>query len=80
MANQKATHVLYAADQDGYTVRVMSASGTVDEYNGGNSHFDSMAWVNPSDRIAVPVEALKKYARQTAIEMAKGYDLTGEGR
>ena len=75
MAGAKVTHVLYAADKDGLTVRIMNGSNTIDEYNSGNSPQDSKAWVHPSDPIAVPVAKLRQYARDTAIEMAAEYGL-----
>jgi hypothetical protein len=41
---EKATHIAYAANKFGYTVRVLDGNETIDEYNGGN---DNHEWSDP---------------------------------
>lgn len=67
----KPTHVLYAADEDGYTIRVMSDTVTLSEYNGGNSPYDSKVWMDPADPEAEPVDILWHFAKQTALEIGQ---------
>lgn len=71
----KPTHILYAADEDGYTVRVMEGNETVDEYNSGNNPFESTSWIDPADLDAVPVRTLRRYARETALDMAQEHGI-----
>ena len=69
----KATHVLYDAGPESYTVRVMRGNSTIDEYNGGNSPFDSTSQFNRTDNDAIEYKRLLGFAETTAKEMAQEY-------
>jgi hypothetical protein len=69
-------HIAWAADEDGYTVRLLEGTETLEEYNAGNNPLESSSWVNPATNQAESVETLRKFAEQTAIEMAIEAGLT----
>lgn len=69
--------VMYAVEDDGYTVSVYTKDGEViDSYNAGNSPFDSSERISPDDKNAIRPEELLKKARSTAIDMAIEAGLT----
>jgi hypothetical protein len=70
-----ATHVLYDAGPESYTVRVMRGNDTIDEYNGGNSPYDSMSQFNRTDNDAIEYKRLLEFAEQTAKEYAQEYGI-----
>jgi hypothetical protein len=76
MASGKATHVAYDACAQGYTVRVLAGNDTIDEYNGGNSPFDSTDSLPVGDPAAVDETTLLAWAKKTAEEMAAEYGVT----
>lgn len=64
----------YTIHDSGYDVRVYDdESNIVHEYNAGNSRFDSAAYVPRGDAARLPVSTLRKYAKQTAQEIAAEY-------
>src|SRR5437868_6475861 len=63
--------VQYHANVHGYTVQIVKGTETLDEYNFGNNPCDSVAWLDPRGPYpTVPLETLRKQARQTALELA----------
>jgi hypothetical protein len=68
-----ATHVLYDAGPSSYTVRVMKGNNTIDEYNGGNSPYDSTSEFNRTENDAIEYQRLLEFAETTAKEMAEQY-------
>jgi hypothetical protein len=68
-----ATHILYDAGPTSYTVRVMRGNSTIDEYNGGNSPFDSTSQFNRTNDDAIEYRRLLELAEQTAKEYAVEY-------
>ena len=69
----KATHILYDAGPQSYTVRVMRGNNTIDEYNNGNSPWDSTTTFNRTDNDAIEYKRLLGFAKQTAMEYAQEY-------
>lgn len=69
--------VMYAVEDDGYTVSVYTKDGEViDSVNAGNHPYDSTVRISPEDETAIkPAELLSK-ARDTAIDMAIEAGLT----
>jgi hypothetical protein len=68
--------VCYSVTRTGYDVRVYDPDmNEVETYEAGNSAFDSQAYVDPDDGAALDEETLRKYARQTAEEMAEQYGI-----
>jgi hypothetical protein len=71
----KATLVMYAATACAYRVQVLDGeSQPLEDYTGGNSRFDSAAFV-PA-REGVGLREMKKFAKITATEMAEKHGLT----
>lgn len=67
----------YRVDRMGYTVTVYDPeSNEVETYDAGNSPLDSQGYI-PLDRKEprVPLPTLRRYARQTAEEMAAEYGI-----
>lgn len=65
----------YRVDRMGYDVTVYDPDGReVETYSAGNSPLDSQIYI-PLDRKEkrLPVQTLRRYARQTAEEMAAEY-------
>lgn len=62
----------WQADRSGYSVKVYGPeSNEVYQYDAGNSPFDSGAYVPIDSRSPrVPLQTLRKYARQTSQEIA----------
>ena len=48
----------------------------IDQYEAGNHPLESQAYLDPGDPVAVPLRDLRKFARQTAFEMASERGLT----
>jgi len=69
----KATHVLYDAGPTSYSVRVMRGGDTIDEYNGGNSPYDSVSEFSRTENDVIEYKRLLEFAEQTAKEMAEQY-------
>jgi hypothetical protein len=71
----KATLVMYAATACAYRVQVLDGeSQPLEDYTGGNSRFDSAAFVGA--REGVGLREMKKFAKITATEMAEKHGLT----
>jgi hypothetical protein len=62
--------VIYAATRFGYCVQVVDRSGVVYEYFAGNCQKESSAVIAPDSPGAVKLAQLKRWARQTAGEIA----------
>jgi hypothetical protein len=74
---ERGAFVSYSVDRHGYTVRVYDHDAReIDEYSAGNSPLDSQGYV-PLDRKEprVSVPTLRRYARQTAQDMAADYGI-----
>jgi hypothetical protein len=78
MPKPTVTHIAYAADADGYTVRVLAGTQTIDERNAGNALFDSCSWVDPASGDAVDVDTLRKFAAELATLYAQQYGVPME--
>jgi hypothetical protein len=63
--------VSYAATKYGYCVRVKIGSSPIFEYTTGNSQHDSQAFIAPGSPGAVSRSQLRRWAKQTAEEMAE---------
>ena len=66
------------ADQDGYTVRLMAGTTTLDEYNGGNCASKSTPWVPAAEPWALSMDRLTVIAREVAADIAFGYGLRSD--
>jgi hypothetical protein len=74
-----ATHVGYTVHDRGYDVNVYDEGGTpIETYNAGNSRWDSAATVEKGDPARLPKHTLRRFAKQTAGEMAVSHGLTAE--
>jgi predicted RNA-binding protein YlxR (DUF448 family) len=66
----------FTVNPDGYSVRVYDPeSREVETYDAGNHRGDSQVWLDPDDPDALDAETLKRFARQTAEEMAGEYGI-----
>jgi predicted RNA-binding protein YlxR (DUF448 family) len=66
----------YSVQRDGYSVRVYDPeSREVETYDAGNHRGDSQVWIDPDSPDALDAETLKRFARQTAEEMAGEYGI-----
>jgi hypothetical protein len=63
--------ISYAATRWGYSVQVVDQSRIVYEYSAGNHQNESTAVVNPRSPNAVKLRQLKRWARQTAGQIAR---------
>ena len=62
---------LYRATKYGYTVWARHDSGKpMNTYKAGNYTLESSTVVSPKAQFAVPEQTLRKWAKQTALEMA----------
>ncbi len=68
--------VIYAATRYGYCVQVNDGGEIVYEYSAGNCQQESQTVVAPSSRNAVSLRQLKRWAKQTAGEIAKERGIT----
>ena len=64
-------HVIYAATKLGYAVQVVDRGGIVYEYNAGNCGLESQVVVAPHSPNAVNLRQLRRWAKQTAGEIAQ---------
>lgn len=71
----RATHILYDAGPESYTIRVMRDNDTIDEYNGADYHRDSMIQFNHTDDDAFEYNRMLRFAEQVAKEYAQEYDI-----
>lgn len=66
----------YTVHAYGYDVRVYDPdSHVVEEYNAGNNRLDSQGYVEPGNPDRLPKGTLRRFARQTAQEMASEYGI-----
>jgi len=63
--------VSYAATKYGYYVTVDDGGTPIFEYTAGNSQHDSQAFIAPGSPGAVGRSQLRRWAKQTAEEMAE---------
>ena len=63
--------VSYAATRFGYVVQVIDNGEVISEYTAGNSQQDSQAFIAPGSPGAVSRSQLRRWAKQTAEEMAE---------
>ncbi len=63
--------VIYAATRYGYRVQVFNGSEIVHEYSAGNCDKESQTFIDPSSPNAVGLRQLRRWAKQTAGEIAK---------
>jgi hypothetical protein len=63
--------VSYAATRYGYYVQIMEGNRPIFEYTAGNSQHDSQAFIAPGSPGAVSRSQLRRWAKQTAEEMAE---------
>lgn len=66
----KSGTVVWNADASGYRVAILRGAEIVEEYAAGNNPHDSMQPASPGYP-TVPQSTLRKWARQTALEMAE---------
>ena len=64
-------NVIYAATRYGYAVQVLDGVEVFYEYSAGNHRLDSQATTEPRSPNAVRLPQLRRWARQTAGEIAK---------
>ena len=64
-------NVIYAATRCGYAVQVLDGSEVSSEYLAGNYQHDSQATTEPRFPNAVRLRQLRRWAKQTAGEIAK---------
>lgn len=64
-------NVIYAATRYGYAVQVVDGSEVSYEYSAGNHRLDSQATTVPGSPNAVRMRQLRRWAKQTAGEIAK---------
>jgi hypothetical protein len=62
--------VAYGANAQGYVVQTIQDGRVVDEYHAGNAVKESTTYVKPRSRYAVTLRQLRKWAKQTAGEIA----------
>jgi hypothetical protein len=68
--------VCYSVSRAGYDVRVYDPDmNEVETYEAGNSRWDSQAYVEPRTPDALDLRTLKRFARQTAEEMADAWGI-----
>lgn len=70
----------YSAEREGYRVTVYDPAGdVVEDYTAGNSPLDSQVYI-PLDRKEprVPLQTLRKWAKQTAGEFAAEYGIAAD--
>ena len=63
--------VIYAATKYGYAVQVVDGGEVVDEYTAGNHQLESQAVTTPRSRNSVKLSQLRRWAKQTAGEIAE---------
>ncbi len=68
---KRMRNVIYAATGHGYRVQVIDGGEVVYEYSAGNHQMESQAVIDPSSPHAVNLRQLKRWAKQTAHEIAK---------
>lgn len=64
-------NVIYAATGYGYCVQVVDGGEIIHEYTAGNHQQESQTLVDPRSPQAVRLSQLKRWAKQTANEIAK---------
>ena len=64
-------NIIYAATQFGYSVQTINGGEVVYEYTAGNCQMESQTFVDPRSPNAVKLAQLKRWAKQTANEIAK---------
>ena len=62
--------VIYAATRCGYCVQVIDGNEIVYEYTAGNHERESQSFVDPRSPNAVNLRQLKRWAKQTADQIA----------
>ena len=73
-ADRKATTVGYSVNDYGYEVNVYDANGQpIDHYSAGNHALDSQGQVERGDPARLTKTTLRRFAKQTALEMAADY-------
>jgi len=63
--------VIYAATDQGYCVQVIDDGTVIYEYTAGNCQTESQAVLNPGSPGAVSRSQLRRWARQTADQIAE---------
>ena len=63
-------NIIYAATRFGYCVQVLDETAITYEYSAGNHSMESTAVTAPSSPNAVKLPQLRRWARQTAGEIA----------
>ena len=63
-------HIIYAATKLGYAVQVVDRDGIAYEYTAGNCRHESQTTVAPRSPNAVNLRQLRRWAKQTAGEIA----------
>ena len=64
-------NVIYAATRCGYCVQVIDGGEVIYEYAAGNHQKESLAVVDPRSSNAVNLRRLKRWAKQTADQIAE---------
>jgi hypothetical protein len=67
--------VSWSANEDGYEVTVVDGCNVLDHYTASNNPYDSQQ-ACPPDESPVPLRTLRKYARQTAKEVAAEHGIS----
>jgi hypothetical protein len=68
--DQTMQTVIYAATKYGYAVQVVDGNGIDYEYTAGNHQLESQAVTAPRSRNSVKLSQLRRWAKQTAGEIA----------
>ena len=68
-------NVIYAATDQGYCVQVIDGGQIVYEYTAGNHQRESQTFVDPRSPNAVTLRQLKRWAKQTAGEIATEHEI-----
>jgi hypothetical protein len=67
--------ISYAATDQGYCVQVIDGGQILYEYTAGNHQKESQTFVDPSSPNAVTLRQLKRWAKQTAGEIATEHEI-----
>ena len=71
-------NVIYAATGYGYCVQVIDGGEVVYDYSAGNHQMESQAFVDPRSPNAVRLPQLKRWAKQTAVEVSNEWGIPAD--
>ena len=71
-------NVSYAASGFGYCVQVIDNGAVAYEYTAGNHQGESQTYVDPGSPNAVKLRQLKRWAKQTADQVANEWEIPAD--